>query len=83
MTRSASRNTDGVQIVGAKQLLAFSRSQVLEVTIVNLNTVVASVETMLSRLIREDIRLVSHLAADLQGIKADPGQLEQVLMNLS
>lgn len=51
-------------------------------THVNLNTIISNLETMLSRLIREDIRLVSHLAPDLPGIKADAGQLEQVLMNL-
>ncbi|RMH23222.1 MAG: PAS domain-containing sensor histidine kinase [Acidobacteria bacterium] len=65
-----------------KQLLAFSRQQVLEPKIMDLNQVVAEVEKMLSRLIGEDVELVTRRAASLGRIRADPGQIEQVLVNL-
>ena len=66
-----------------RQLLAFSRKQVLEPRVMNLNTIVGETEKMLRRLIGEDIDLVTHLAADLSPIKIDPGQIEQVIMNLA
>ena len=66
-----------------RQLLAFSRRQVLQPRILDLNIVVASVEKMLARLIGEDVRLVTRLEPALGNVKADPGQLEQVLMNLA
>nr|MBI3611964.1 PAS domain S-box protein [Nitrospirota bacterium] len=65
-----------------RQLLAFSRRQVLELRVLDLNAVVASVDTMLRRLIGEDIELVTVLKSGLGHVKADPGQLEQVIMNL-
>ncbi|MEK7372462.1 MAG: PAS domain S-box protein [candidate division NC10 bacterium] len=65
-----------------RQLLAFSRRQVLEMRVLDVNSVVAQVEKMLRRLIGEDIDLVTALGADLGCVKADPGQLEQVLLNL-
>jgi PAS domain S-box-containing protein len=65
-----------------RQLLAFSRQQVLQPGIVNLNTIVASVEKLLRRLIGEDITLVTHLTEHLGTVRADPSQLEQVLLNL-
>ena len=65
-----------------QQLLAFSRKQVLQPRILDLNRVVEDMERMLRRLIGEDIRLVIALA-EVPPIKADPGQLEQVLMNLA
>jgi signal transduction histidine kinase/two-component SAPR family response regulator len=65
-----------------RQLLAFSRKQVLQMRAVNINAVVTNVETMLRRLIGEDISLTTHLDSDLALINADPGQLEQVLINL-
>jgi signal transduction histidine kinase len=65
-----------------RQLLAFSRKQVLQMRPVNINAIVANVETMLHRLIGEDITLSTHLESDLALINADPGQLEQVLINL-
>ena len=66
-----------------RQLLAFSRKQVLEPRIVNLNDVVAQAEKLLRRLIRENIVLTTVLAPDLEMVRVDPGQIEQVLMNLA
>jgi two-component system cell cycle sensor histidine kinase/response regulator CckA len=65
-----------------RQLLAFSRKQILQPTAVNLNTLVGGMQQMLARLIGEHVELVPLLAPDLQTIRADTGQLEQVLMNL-
>ncbi len=64
------------------QLLAFSRKQVLQPTAVDLNAVVTGTHQMLSRLIGEHVDLVPILAPDLGAVRADSGQLEQVLMNL-
>jgi two-component system cell cycle sensor histidine kinase/response regulator CckA len=64
------------------QLLAFSRKQILQLQIVDLNTVVAEMDKMFRRLISEDIDLDTRLAPDLAPIKADRGQVEQVLLNL-
>jgi len=66
-----------------RQLLAFSRKQVLQLQAVDVNAVVTDVEKMLRRLIGEDISLSTHLDPDLALINADPGQLEQVLLNLA
>jgi CheY-like chemotaxis protein len=65
-----------------KQLLAFSRRQVLEPTILDLNDVLRSMTAMFGRLIGEDIQLVTRLAPALGLVKADAGQLEQVILNL-
>ncbi|MBN2365894.1 MAG: PAS domain S-box protein [Calditrichaeota bacterium] len=65
------------------QLLAFSRRQVLQPKLINLNAIVKEVSKMLHRLIGEDIELEMNLEPDLGTIQADPGQLEQVLMNLA
>jgi PAS domain S-box-containing protein len=65
-----------------RQLLAFSRKQVLETKILNLGDVVADVEGMLHRLIGEDVRLSTKAAADLGQVRADRGQVEQVILNL-
>jgi signal transduction histidine kinase len=64
------------------QLLVFSRKQMLELRVVDLNDVVASSENMLKRLVGEDVDMVTVLAPDLGRVKTDPGQMEQVLMNL-
>ncbi len=66
-----------------QQLLAFSRKQMLRPRTVDLNRVVTGMEKMLARIIGEDIRLISELKTDLHKIKADPGNLEQIILNLS
>jgi signal transduction histidine kinase/DNA-binding response OmpR family regulator len=66
-----------------RQLLAFSRQQVLQPEVLSINSVVANVEKMLKRLIGEDIDLETVLDPELGRVKADPGQLEQVIMNLA
>jgi PAS domain S-box-containing protein len=65
-----------------RQLLAFSRMQLLEAKVVNLNNLVTNLDKMLRRLIGEDIELVTRTSASLRRVKADPGQIEQVVMNL-
>lgn len=65
------------------QLLAFSRKQILQPKVLDLNQVVFEMNKMLQPLIGEDIDLLTKLKPDLGMVKADPGQLEQVLMNLS
>jgi two-component system cell cycle sensor histidine kinase/response regulator CckA len=65
-----------------RQLLAFSRQQVLEPRIVDLNRVIGSLERMLERLIGEDVEFVAIKAPDLGHVLVDPSQLEQVVMNL-
>src|SRR3989475_1074843 len=64
-----------------RQLLAFSRRQVLAPRVLDLNTVVASVDNMLGRLIGADLALRTALASDLGAGRADPGQLEQVIID--
>lgn len=64
------------------QLLAFSRKQMLRPVVCSLNTVVTELEKMLRRVIGEDVVLRLRLAHDLGNVLADPGQIEQVLMNL-
>ena len=65
------------------QLLAFSRKQVIQPTVLNLNIVVAELSRMLQRLIGEDIELVSDFDPELGFVKADRGQIEQIIMNLA
>ncbi len=65
------------------QLLAFSRKQILQPRVLNLNEVVESTEKLLRRLIGEDIDLVTKLDPTLGQVKADPGQVDQVIMNLA
>ena len=65
-----------------RQLLAFSRKQVLQPKVLSLNEVVGDLEAMVRRLIREDIELTTALEADLGQVKVDPHQMEQVLVNL-
>jgi PAS domain S-box-containing protein len=65
-----------------RQLLAFSRKSLLAPKVLDLNALFTDAGTMLRRLIGEDIELITTLEADLPSVKADPNQLEQVLMNL-
>jgi PAS domain S-box-containing protein len=65
-----------------RQLLAFSRQQVLKLTLVDVNTVVESLLGMLTRLLGRNIQVHSLLSDDIWGVTADSGQLEQVLVNL-
>jgi PAS domain S-box-containing protein len=66
-----------------RQLLAFSRRQVLQPQVLDLNGVIPNMDKMLRRLIGEDIDLETVLAPDLGRVEADPGQIEQVTMNLA
>jgi two-component system, cell cycle sensor histidine kinase and response regulator CckA len=65
-----------------RQLLAFGRKQMLQPITLNLNDVVGDMNKMLRRLIGEDVHLTAKLDPTLRQIKADPGQIEQVLVNL-
>ena len=66
-----------------RQLLAFSRRQVLQPELIDLNEVILGMEQLLRRLISEDITLTIALAPDVPTVRADPGQIEQVVMNLA
>ncbi len=66
-----------------RQLLAFSRQQILESRVLNFNTLVAGMEGLLRRLLGEDIDLVVVPTPGLGNVKADPGQIEQVITNLA
>ncbi|HPQ14826.1 MAG TPA: ATP-binding protein, partial [Bryobacteraceae bacterium] len=66
-----------------QQLLAFSRKQMLQPKVINLNSVVMEIEKMLRRLMGDDIELTTILARDLGQVRADPTQIEQVIMNLA
>ncbi len=65
-----------------RQLLAFSRKQVVRPSVLNVNILIEDLLKMLKRLIGEDVELVTELKAPMPRIKADPGQIEQALMNL-
>jgi len=79
------------QILGAaeraaaltRQLLAFSRRQMLQPRVVNLNKLVRNVEKMLRPLLGERIQIVLEMSSELGAVKADPGQVEHILMNLA
>jgi two-component system cell cycle sensor histidine kinase/response regulator CckA len=66
-----------------RQLLAFSRKQMLELRVLDLNEIVHHIQEMLSRLIGEDIQVVMNLDPALGTVRADAGQIEQVIMNLA
>ncbi len=66
-----------------RQLLAFSRKQLVEPRVLNLNDVIDHTQKMLKRLIGEDIHLSTHLEDNLPAIRIDPGQVEQILVNLA
>jgi two-component system cell cycle sensor histidine kinase/response regulator CckA len=77
--KTAGRRAAGL----TRQLLAFSRRQILEPRPLDLGAVLADIEPMLRRLIGEDIVLVTHTEPDQGTVMADPGQIEQVIMNLA
>ena len=80
---------EGIRMAGKKansltrQLLTFSRQQILQPKVLDLNVVVDSMNKMLQRLIGSDINLITELSSELATIKADQGQIEQVIMNLA
>ncbi|TFG99356.1 MAG: PAS domain S-box protein [Calditrichales bacterium] len=65
-----------------RQLLAFSRKQIIETRVVDINNVITGLNKMLYKLIGEDINLETVLSSGVDQIKADPGQLEQILVNM-
>ncbi|MBZ5682970.1 MAG: PAS domain S-box protein [Acidobacteriia bacterium] len=77
--RSAADRAAGI----TRQLLAFSRKQVLSPRVIDLNDIMLNLDTMLRRLIGEDVEVMTVPARDLGSVKADPGQIEQVIMNLA
>jgi PAS domain S-box-containing protein len=91
LTTDDSRRSDLLQLLAGarravgltRQLLSFSRRQVIQPKVLDLNEIVANVQTMLSRLIGEHIELRASLAPDLWSVKVDAGQMEQVLLNLT
>jgi signal transduction histidine kinase/CheY-like chemotaxis protein len=66
-----------------QQLLAFSRRQILQPRVLDLNEVVRSIEPLLKRLISEDVDLQTRLSPSLAHVSADPGQIEQIIVNLA
>ncbi|MFY9823053.1 MAG: ATP-binding protein [Thermoanaerobaculia bacterium] len=83
------RNLTGIREAGqraaalTKQLLAFARRQPMETRVMSLNPVISELEKMLQRLLGEDIQLVTQLHPELGKVKIDPGQMEQVIVNLA
>ena len=83
------RNLAGLKEAGqraaslTKQLLAFARRQPMEARVLNLNGVVSGLEKMLQRLLGEDIHLASELHPEVGKVRLDPGQIEQVIVNLA
>jgi len=65
-----------------RQLLAFGRRQMLEPRVLNLNSVIAEMDKIMRRLVTENIEIVTKLGANLGSVKADPAQIEQVILNL-
>jgi two-component system, cell cycle sensor histidine kinase and response regulator CckA len=66
-----------------RQLLAFSRRQMLQPQVVDINTLVRQLEKLLRRLISEDVELVTALGSDLRPVRIDPASVEQILVNLA
>ena len=85
------RRADVLEIQGAadraagfiRQLLAFSRRQLLQPEVLELNAVITGMESMVRRLVGEDVVLLTKLNPELPRVWADPGQLQQVILNLA
>ncbi len=85
------RRADVMEIQGAadraatftRQLLAFSRRQLLQPEVLELNEVITGMETMVRRLVGEDVVLLTKLSPEIPRVWADPGQLQQVILNLA
>jgi two-component system, cell cycle sensor histidine kinase and response regulator CckA len=77
--RSAADRAAGI----TRQLLAFSRKQVLSPRVIDLNDIMLNLDTLLRRLIGEDVEVLTAPGRDLGTVRADPGQIEQVIMNLA
>jgi PAS domain S-box-containing protein len=77
--KSAADRASGI----TRQLLAFSRKQVLSPRVIDLNDIMLNLDSLLRRLIGEDIEVLTVPSNDLGSVKADPGQIEQVIMNLA
>lgn len=65
------------------QLLAFSRKQVIQPKLLNINHIISNTEKMLRRLLGEDIEIITNLHSEVGTIKVDPGQFEQIIINLA
>jgi two-component system cell cycle sensor histidine kinase/response regulator CckA len=76
------RRTTGRAAELTQRLLAFSRRQAMDMKVLDLNQLLKGLEKMLGRIIGEDIELIIRLAEDLGEVKADPGQIEQAILNL-
>ncbi len=82
-TKAANIRKAGERAAGlTQQLLAFSRQQVLQPRVLDLNLVLAEMDPLLRRILGEDLALETHFASNLASVRADPGQIDQVLMNL-
>jgi PAS domain S-box-containing protein len=85
----AQESVDAIQKAGdsasslTRQLLAFSRQQVLQPQVIDLNSVVRDMDALLQRVIGEDVVLTSKLTTPLEPVSADPGQIEQIVLNLA
>jgi len=77
--KSAAERAAGI----TRQLLAFSRKQVVSPRMINLNDIMLNLDSLLRRLIGEDVEVLAVPAGDLGTVKADPSQIEQILMNLA
>jgi two-component system, cell cycle sensor histidine kinase and response regulator CckA len=80
--REIEKATDNASAL-TRQLLAFSRRQVMEVKIIDLNILIKNLEKMLRRVIGEDIEMTVHLAENLGRVRTDPAQIEHVILNLT
>jgi two-component system cell cycle sensor histidine kinase/response regulator CckA len=89
LPEAAGRDIDEIRRAGesaaslTRQLLAFGRKQVLRPQVLDLNNVVARMESLLRRTMGEDVQLVTRLAPALGNVSADPGQIEQVIMSMA